>query len=370
MKFPPLYKRNSKGKPQVWMIEVDSNGTIESKSGLVGGNLTKTITTVAVKNLGKANETTPYQQGISEAKSKRNKKWDEGYRETVEESDLAPKRPNLCQDYKHSGHNMSYPCYGSPKLNGMRIKAIYNKNTGEYEGFSRYLKPVKIPEHIQKDLAKMHSLPPIIDGELYTHGTHLQDILSYIKRQEENGFVRSGTMALEFHLFDLPSVDKTAMQRIALLKLLEEKYGNDSSVKFVSHTRLNDEEAVIKLRDSFVEQGFEGIVLRSRLGTYDYGRKTKNMMKWKPFLDAEYEIVDIELDKDGLAIAVLITKEGKKFRASIEGKANFESNTEYRAYIRDNKHFFIGEQGTIRYQELTKDNVPSFGILQAIRNYE
>ena len=120
-----------------------------------------------------------------------------------------------------------------------------------------------------------------------------------------------------------------------------------------------------------MEDGYEGSVTRTCEGTYDWGAKTRSMMKSKPFQDAEFQIADIVMDKDGLAVAVCITKKGQPFKASFEGKAHFAHNTEYRKYIVAHPSKFIGKQATIRFQDFSKDGIPTIGnTIQAIRDYE
>jgi hypothetical protein len=377
-KFPDLYARDTKGKIKVWQLEVEG-AVFTSYAGKLHGNLTPAPTYAAGKNFGKANETSNEEQAMKEAKAKWKKQHDKGYRISIELADAAPKRPNLCQDYKDMGHNMVFPCLLGPKLNGMRVYSVKNPETGEYEGFSRYLKDVRIPGHVQNVLG-MESLPDVIDGELYIHGWHLQDILSLIKRpfEYENG--KSGKLStalrpdyqlLEYHIFDFPHMTQLAGTRIDMFRDANSMNKTCAPiVQFVPAREVFDEAEALEYRTAYEKRGFEGIVMRAIEGTYDYGSKTRNMMKWKSFQDAEYKCIGIELDKNGLAIARLVTKEGIEFNASIEGKNGYPTNTDYKRAIVDCPSMIVGHNCTVRFQEYTKDLVPSFGIMQAIRNYE
>ena len=148
--LPTLYSRDTKQRIKTFVAEVDGS-CFTTYSGLEFGKKTPAQTYCVGKNLGRANATTPDQQAEKEALAKWELKKKDGYRETIEESDLAPKLPNLCQDFKDSGHNMEYPAQTGPKLNGMRVMAVRGGEVGYFEGFSRKLNPVIMPEHASRN---------------------------------------------------------------------------------------------------------------------------------------------------------------------------------------------------------------------------
>ena len=73
-----LYAKNSNDKITVWNISVINNGdfsTIITETGYINGVQTKhEISIKNGKNIGKKNETTHFEQAISQDKSKWNKK--------------------------------------------------------------------------------------------------------------------------------------------------------------------------------------------------------------------------------------------------------------------------------------------------------
>src|SRR5690554_2496327 len=72
--FPTLYKKNSKGKIQTWDIGVLNFGDMARiiiKYGQQGGKIQETSDDIKEgKNLGKSNETNPFEQACLEAESK------------------------------------------------------------------------------------------------------------------------------------------------------------------------------------------------------------------------------------------------------------------------------------------------------------
>lgn len=370
LQLPHLFHRDNNNRIRVWFVEIEGNA-FTTYSGIEGMTLTPNTTFCSPKNIGKANETTGEEQAISEATSKWNKKYDLGYRDTIEASDKAPRRPNLCLNFKDAGHRMEFPCFASTKLNGMRI--TITEENGKFTARSRYMKEIRIPSHIQKELENNPLLPSVLDGEFYAHGMHLQDILSLIKRQTikdgDREYERSGLNKIEFRIFDLPHPSRIATERLLTLAALSRRIPQQS-IKFVEHTLVETEQEMHMFMRAAVKEGFEGVVVRAPKGTYDYGRKTKNMMKLKPFYDEEFRIKAIEFDKNNLAYFVLEMANGNTFESMIEGKSHFSSNTVYRQYIAENPQEFIDKKATVKYYEKSIDGVPLNSNVTAIRDYE
>ena len=224
-KIEPIYARDTKGRIKVWKAtvlrdgeQVGTTATIITEDGLLGGKLTKRPTKVTEgKNIGKANETTPYEQAISEAQSKYNKKLRKGYKNlttlefecktpprywnTTEEligylDSIMPKfntdkegnaKPMLAYPLYKTLKNgivsrIKFPVFGQRKYNGVRCHASYVN--GEVRLVSREGVRYEI-SHIQESLEKIFNRLDeedraefIFDGELYIHGTILSDITS------------------------------------------------------------------------------------------------------------------------------------------------------------------------------------------------
>ena len=102
---------------------------------------------------GKANETTPYEQAISEAQSTYNKKIDEQY------------------------------CYVQPKLNGARC--LIKKLNHAMRATSRGGKEYRAIEAIKESLMDAMDTFDILDGELYNHELSFQEIMTAIKNETD-----------------------------------------------------------------------------------------------------------------------------------------------------------------------------------------
>ena len=123
-----------------------------------------------------------------------------------------------------------------------------------------------------------------------------------------------------------------------------------------------------KLHDKYVEEGWEGLVVRQAKSKYKPGARTNDWIKIKIYIDAEYPIVGIA---DGLReedmCFILETPGGQKFNCKPMGD-------------REQKHWYyehidelIGKQLTIKYFEMSGvegSEVPQQPIGIAIRDYE
>ena len=89
----------------------------------------------------------------------------------------------------------------------------------------------------------------------------------------------------------------------------------------------------------------------------------------KDFTDSEYLVIGIEEgdgNRTGTAKNLTCKDEatGQIFNSNIKG------THEYLAEILENKDYYIGQQATIKYFELTPDGIPRFPYAIAFRDYE
>ena len=125
--YPTLYGRSTHGSVKVWNCRVEGTHTdarIIIAHGAEGGKQQETVRRVtAGKNLGRANATTPWTQALAEAEALWTKKQDKGYSTTKSAATkkLATTRlPMLALKYDDRSHDIVWPAYVQPKLNGVR----------------------------------------------------------------------------------------------------------------------------------------------------------------------------------------------------------------------------------------------------------
>jgi ATP-dependent DNA ligase len=362
---PLVCKIDSTGKRRYWIGYVTSDKTSggvchyhiqQEYWGIkANGEESKHQVTVPVlvssKNLGKSNETTPYEQAVSEITSLLNKKLDEQYKEGAEEAEFLPM---LAQKFSKKA---KFPAFGSPKLDGVRC---YVKPDGTF--WSRKGKQI-LPEVVAHIKMKLDGLA-ILDGELmlpvgeYT----FQETISAVKKVSEN------SPKLIFNIFDcyLPAQPEATFEDRWNRYCKHLQVGSWESCQLVD-TRLVDLEAFKLLSANFISQGYEGSIYRCPNGLYRPNVRSSDLLKFKEFVDDEFEVVNVLCGvgrEQDCAIFVCKTAEGKEFNVRPQG--TLESRKELYA----NKDKCVGQLLTVVYQELTDDGIPRFPSGKTLRNYE
>lgn len=358
-----LYKTDSKGKIRVWSVHVKNHGMhsdiIVTHGEEHGQKQVKVTPIVEGKNVGKANETSHYQQALNEAKSKYNKQIDKGY-STNPNSFVF--RPMLAHRFDKHPHKAQFPVYSQMKLDGRRA-CIYYDNGWKMQ--SRNGKDDTLMGHILKQVEDL-DIPKdwVLDGELYKHGWSFQRLISAVKRDEPN----EDTKDVEFHFYDLylPKEPKVTFEdRFSkLCKHIMFHEADSPHLIQVPCDEVHDEVDVWKYFDEYVTNGLEGGILRNKKGTYKVNGRSYDLLKVKEFIDDEFEIIGYNVDKDGGIVFTCVTKDSQEFNVRPEG--SLEQKQEYIADFDNIK----GEMLTVRFFEWTDDGKPRFPVGVCVRNYD
>ncbi len=358
MKLKTIYKKTKTGATQEWTIEVVDN-KYRTHSGQVGGAITTNEWTVVYgKNVGKANGTTDAEQALKEAEAKRTKKLESGYFEDVnninEQQYFEPMLAAKWEDYKDK---IQYPIYSQPKLDG--IRCIVTKDGM----FSRNGKPIISAPHIRESLNEVFENYPnlILDGELYADkfANDFNKIVSLVKKTKPtDADLKESKKNIQYWIYDIPNNDIQFGDRCDRLHDLF-NYNFDEMTKHcveVETKICNSEAEVMELYGEYVDNGFEGQMLRMN-SKYE-NKRSKSLLKHKSFVDEEYTILDIvegEGNRTGTAgYMVFETVDGKPFKSNVKG------TWEETAEMLKSKKKLIGKQATIKYFNLTPDGIPRF----------
>lgn len=379
--FPELQGEAQTGKTKMWSIRVIERyignglmcGIIETTHGYVDGKKQTNEKIISDgKNIGKKNETTPLQQAINEARSAWIKKKESGYsiigvtdggvgggedNESVDESggrgkgiDEDVPSPMLAHDYNKRGKSIKFPCFVQRKFDGTRCVGMPGKGL-----FSRNKKRYPHMEHI---IAEINRLPStiILDGELYSDTLTFQEIVGLVKRETLKAGDEEKQLQIKFHIYDIIN-GMPYEQRYANLQMLFNKYKFKHLV-LVKTDVCESEEVMKELHAQYVAEGYEGLMLRNKLGGYKNARSA-DLQKYKCFEDSEFEVVDYK-EGEGLEAGCVIwiceTKEGKQFACRPRG------TREDRIEMFKNARKYLGKELTVRYQEMSDTNVPRFPV--------
>jgi len=386
--FPPLCGEATTGKTKVWSIRVFermSQGVIQTTHGYLNGKMQVNEKVISQgKNIGKKNETSPIEQAVSEARATWVKKIESGYAESIlgtmsvdvdekEESEVQSVAqskakgkgihaevplPMLAHDYHKRGKSALFPCFIQPKLDGTRCVGMPGNGL-----FSRLRKSFPHMEHI---LSELHQLPPeiILDGELYSSTLTFQEIVGLVKKETLRDGDAEKQRQIQFHVYDI-IVDMPFHNRLANLKHLFQRHKFQHLV-LVPTEMCETEEKMKEKHAAYVLSGYEGIMLRTKLGAYKHSRSV-DLLKYKEFLDDEYEVVGFEQGQgleEGCVIWVCRTAEEKTFHCRPRG------SRESRSELFQNGADYIGKKLTVRFQELTDERIPRFPVGIAFRDYE
>ena len=128
---------------------------------------------------------------------------------------------------------------------------------------------------------------------------------------------------------------------------------------------------VEKAHNAYVEDGYEGCMVRSYDAPYDIGKRSHALLKLKAFVTDEFPIVGIEEAQGadrGTAIFVCRTANGMTFNVRMKA-TRAERAVIWQQHVAAPQHF-MEKLLTVQYQELTAAQIPRFPVGLAIRDYE
>ena len=364
-----LYATSSKGDIKVWrgsVKDVGDKSIIEYEFGLENGkHQIQTIEVTEGKSIGRSNETTPYEQAVKMVESKYKKKRDKGY--TEDKNNIStPILPMLALSFEKRKHNIKYPCYVQPKIDGVRITC--RMVDGKIEMFTRRGKPFTLMTHIEDELIKIFNNLErgetfYLDGELYSDTLTFQELAGIVRRSSNDEEILKQIHYVVFDCFDLNKPNWDWLDRWeSIYHSITENYVLRCP-KFPAY----DENQIYKWNSDFIEQGYEGTIIRNMEGKYKLNHRSPDLQKYKLFLDDEYEIIGFKEGTntdEGCVIWECKTPNGLEF--SVRPRGTKEQRTEWF----DNGESYIGSLLTVRFQELTDDGIPRFPVGITIRDYE
>jgi DNA ligase-1 len=374
--LPMLYGVSRVGKVKQWQpkVELDefSRPTIIIESGYVGGKIRSSPKLVTKgKNIGKSNETTPFEQAVSQIESQWTAKRFENYEpEQMDPNNYTP-RLMLPQLAKGVGKGkIVYPSYIQPKLNGICNLAELTRTDCPdvilHQTRGGHL--FETLEHLDKWVDKIDAPAPV-HGELYVHGWSLQKIGSYTKK------IKPDQHLIEYWLYDIAWLDVPFEDRIAwiigTLKVIHKTFP-ECPIKMTPTEIVNDYAEAKVFHNRCVQQGFEGAMLKNKAGLYMFQYNSNDLEKVKDYQDSEFEIIG---GKEGTGTDVGCVV----YRCITESGGEFDARP--RGTVEDRKEMFInlpndiGKMLTVRYAELSDDGIPlqPVGIpaeAEAVRDYE
>lgn len=349
-------------------MEVDGNRYRTISGQKDGKKVTSEWTTCAGKNIGRSNETTPAAQALAEAQAKLQRKLESEYKLDIDDVDtIGFASPMLAEEYEPD--TIKFPIYAQPKLDGMRCIGLASGL------LSRKNKDIKSSPHVHAALASIFKEHPGMefDGELYNHELkdNFDELISVVKQlKPTEADLKKSEEFIRYYVYDIRDPKQTFAQRTAQLKKLVKSLKNKNIV-FVETVLVNNKEELDALYDRWLEEGFEGQMIRTDT-IYEF-KRTKALQKRKEFITDEFEIVDVlegKGNRSGMAGKVVF----KLHKPTTDGKTTCEANPKggfafYKRLLQQ-REYAIGKMATIEFQNYTPKGSLRFPKMLTIRDYE
>ena len=401
--FPVLYAKDKNGKIKKWCADVFINKKLSNDQstqkivyGYIDGKLQISYRDYNEgKNIGKKNETTPLMQCIAETRRKwLDKKEKEGYTETIPDEQPETSHiilPMLAQTYdplsvSAKKHTITFPCFVQPKLDGLRCVTYVMETCAEQTGVveskiihqSRTGASFEGLMHITESVSYYLKMNPniVLDGELYTDEMPFEELVGLIKKKKIDADDMLRLRMVKYHIYDI--YDKNIIQKPYSDRLRDCVVavnacgvggsvggGDDRQVQLVRTIEVRDISEFRSWFAVFIEEGYEGIMLRNKTGIYRLNYRSNDLQKYKEFVEDEYKIVgytQAEGRDKGTVLWICITSDGKSFTVRPRGTLQMRRKW----YQEGDK--YIGKNLTVIYQELTEEGKPRFPVGKAVRD--
>lgn len=382
-----LYRRNSSGEPYVWYCSKFDNETVQVQHGTVGGKIVKEFykthrdvdkevkSRIAAKlKVGykpmheiRDSSTLPVEGDVVSIRA-----WLDAYLPINRTTSDGVILPMLAKGYDDKVFDRCPIYIGQWKINGLRCLIKVIKNTGDlFKPFSLqfqsregeiwnslptledYLLHV-IPQNV---LIELYQNDIALDGEVYLPGGYtINQINHFVKDPNcvEN-------KALQFWCYDIAVEDMLQYNRNNFIlnkfhgniKVFTDKdshYNNTERFIVLPTYEVGDDWEAKNARNSFIDLGFEGLILRNPNAEYDFGkRRVGIMVKYKKPEDGVFVVVDIKPEGVRRAdIPILVCKNDINDELF---KVHLSNSLSFQRIVLENKDKYIGKQVNIEFGE-------------------
>jgi len=375
------YTVDSADRVRMWQCWFSTNSSgiwgIFYCDGIVGGKIKDpTFKEAKEKNVGKANYMSPEMQAQEMVMQEVGKKERSNYFETPE---LAYSNklwlPMLAHKFEDHQKKIPFPRYSQPKLDGARCNVYWSELEGKVVAKTRTGKDYFTTGHIVRELREICEAHKdlIFDGELYNHAYRhdFEKIMSLARQSKPTAQdLKEAGELLEYHVYDVYSKltpNATFEDRTSYLAETQDLL-LFNMVHFVPTDISNTQEEEDKWHDEYLEESYEGQMIRNPHSVYKVDGRSQDLLKRKVFTDEEFEIVGVEEGEanwKGCAKRIIIRlPDGRTQGCGIDG--SYEVNRERF----ENRESIVGKLATVRYFRLTKEGMLYIPVCKDINRHE
>lgn len=266
----------------------------------------------------------------------------------------------------------------SRKLDG--VKALFYYKDGEILTASRGGEDYNVATtHIRtyKPLVDFFKKYPnvILDGELFVRGKSLQQI-SGAARMEKNAY---DCEWLQYWVYDCYHIDKPEMIAHERQLFLIETLNHENGIFVYSNTDMDDLTDLVRilhqevhktwdtfmeLHDKYVNEGFEGAVIKDPNKPYKPGSRGNQLIKIKKYKSEDFKVIDYELGLRGSEDMTFICEleDGRTFKAMPVGNREVKEE-----YVENFDSKYRGHKAECTFFNYSDDNIPTQPKLRIFR---
>jgi ATP-dependent DNA ligase len=381
MPFDTLYNTDSNNNLREWTITVSSNGdgtySISTRYGQVGGTIIEGVPTVV--SAGRQGRTV-LEQANQQARTAWLNKMDAGY--VVSQAGARNQTvvlPMLAKKFSKGGRRWTqFPAAIQRKFDGVRCLASM-PTAGEVILVSKGNKLFPGMNAIRADILNLN-LPSniILDGELYADPNDVEfERASGLARKKPENYTEADLEASEFmklrvyDLIDLDNMDMTFANRYRLLvRLLNQVPASTRTrLRYVENYPINSFDDVETYTDQFVEEGYEGGMVRNLNSVYKLKGRSSDLMKVKRYEETEFPIVGVNEGQgtaEGTPVWVCQAPNGELFSVAMNGTREYG----YRLWAERDAIVARRAPLTVEHKGWTNGGKPREARGKVLREYE
>jgi len=291
-----MYKLDSAGKIRSWSMELYETGDKvyqKTISGLEDGKKTQRVKEIKDSKVKEA-----WPRAVELMRNAVKKKKREGYTPIYEEALHAPTltKPMKAQTYKPGKTKLGNRVWIQPKINGLRCTYSWDDDTLYTKSGIEF----NLPEIKQFARTLSGCIDgATLDGEIFLPSTPVATIKSICHHPEHVRY-----LDLEYHIFDIITDEPQNVRLESLAEgfhdMWDELYSNGHMIIPVRLVHFEEISIVYKgleplnvEYERYLDQGHEGLMIRTYDGPYESDKRSKHILKWKPVFDEEFEVVHI-----------------------------------------------------------------------------
>ena len=204
----------------------------------------------------------------------------------------------LAQEYKEEC-NWEDNWYASRKLDGVRCLAITDEN-GKCTLYSRMGKEFTTLDKVKDTIESTGIINTVFDGEICLVGEDgnedFQGVMKQLRRKDhqiENPAYMMFDM-LNIKDFNNQKSEEILSDRLHTLRSFLDNNEKTQTLRYTEQAVITDGRHFDMWSQMAADGKWEGFMLRKDVG-YE-GKRSKNLVKVKKFFDAEYEVIDFDID--------------------------------------------------------------------------